>query len=174
MAHRTLREGWERPRGAGGGEGDFTGGRFRNCGRDLNGREELTAWRRGGCDQGWIQGVSTLEPELKDWTIQTQSTAAQASGHTGAPASAQSWGLSSPVGLGAERACPVGPGSQRRNQAQPTAPTPAALTGECEQTPEKNCTPGLQQTVRPPEHRQQGPKMPQGGLGTVAHSLHSD
>lgn len=108
------------------GRGDFTGGRFRNCGRGIStGREELT--QPGGAEaviRAGSRGVSTLEPELKDWTIQTQSTAAQASGHTGAPpASAQSWGWSSPSGSG-QRGPARGPGSQRRNQAQPTAPPP--------------------------------------------------
>ena len=49
------------------GRRDFMGGRFRNRRRGIStGREELTAWQRGGCDQGWIQGVSTPEREVKD------------------------------------------------------------------------------------------------------------
>lgn len=128
------------------GRGDFTGGRFRNCGRGIStGREELT--QPGGAEaviRAGSRGVSTLEPELKDWTIQTQSTAAQASGHTGAPpASAQSWGWRQPEWVWAERACPWPRKSEKKpgtTHSPPTLPPPLESVNEHQ----KNCTPGLQ------------------------------
>lgn len=107
------------------GRGDFTGGRFRNCGHGIStGREELT--QPGGAEaviRAGSRGVSTLEPELKDWT--TQSMAAQASGHTGAPpASAQSWGWRQPEWVWAERACPWLRKSEKKPGTTHSPPTP--------------------------------------------------
>ena len=68
MAYRTLREGRERAQGAGRGEEGLHGWKIQEPQTwDLNGqRRAHTAWQRGGCDQGWIQGVSTPEREVKD------------------------------------------------------------------------------------------------------------
>lgn len=139
----SLREGWEPPRGAGGGEGgDFTGGKFRNCGRGIStGREELT--QPGGAEaviRAGSRGPAPLEPGtegLDASRLNPRQPRPQATGRRRqAPPRAGGW--SSPSGSG-QRACPW-PRKSEKKPAQPTAPPPSLRPLESVNKHQKNCT----------------------------------